>query len=238
MPTPTSRPPPVPFAPIVALGRCFFLVIVLLAMLVVQPLLPRGEGDEPGLAARLLFALVPLAAVYALSGRRWTLTIAIVLAVPALITHVVPSPAEQSILDTLRLPMSLLFACFVTGVTIGYALTSKAILRDRLFAAASAYLMLGLTFAVAYQLVDAIAGPALAFQGQPAVRVTWADLQYFSFSTLTTAGYGDFTPLSGVTRGLANVEAVMGVMFIAVLVARLVGEAAAETRIDESNRRA
>ena len=45
---------------------------------------------------------------------------------------------------------------------------------------------------------------------------------YFSFSTLTTAGYGDVTPLHPLTRGLANLEAVIGQLFPATIVARMV----------------
>jgi hypothetical protein len=49
-------------------------------------------------------------------------------------------------------------------------------------------------------------------------------LTYFSVSTLTTVGYGDVTPATGVTRGLANVEAIVGQFFLAVVVADLIGK--------------
>jgi len=48
-------------------------------------------------------------------------------------------------------------------------------------------------------------------------------LYFFSFVTLTTLGYGDITPVSGPARSLAMVEAIVGQMYIAVLIARLVG---------------
>jgi hypothetical protein len=51
----------------------------------------------------------------------------------------------------------------------------------------------------------------------------WSDLMYFSYVTLTTLGYGDFSPLSAGARALAMVEALVGQLFLAVLVARLVG---------------
>ena len=130
---------PTTLAPIISLGRCFVLLIVLVAMVLVQPALPRGAGDEPGEAARWMFALVPLAAVYALSGRRWTLIMAIALAVPALIAHIGAPTNDESALSFASAPLNLIFGCFVTGVTIAYALTAQVIVRDRLFAAASAY---------------------------------------------------------------------------------------------------
>ena len=53
--------------------------------------------------------------------------------------------------------------------------------------------------------------------------VNWADLLFYSFATLTTLGYGDITPITSPARSLAALEAVTGVLYIAFLVARLVG---------------
>jgi hypothetical protein len=53
--------------------------------------------------------------------------------------------------------------------------------------------------------------------------VFWPQFIYFSLVTLTTSGYGDILPVSGWARALANVEQVIGVLYIAVLMARLVG---------------
>ena len=64
-------------------------------------------------------------------------------------------------------------------------------------------------------LVDEVHNPDGAFQ--------FADFVYFSFVTLTTLGYGEITPISAQARSVAMMEAVSGVLYIAVLVARLVG---------------
>ncbi|MGC8712867.1 MAG: potassium channel family protein, partial [Leptodesmis sp.] len=50
-----------------------------------------------------------------------------------------------------------------------------------------------------------------------------ANLIYFSFTTLTTTGYGDIVPISTLARAFANVEAIIGVMYPAIFIARLVG---------------
>ena len=57
----------------------------------------------------------------------------------------------------------------------------------------------------------------------PAHPLTLADTLYFSFVTLATLGYGDLTPTGPVTRGLAIFEAIVGQLYLAILVARLVG---------------
>jgi hypothetical protein len=55
----------------------------------------------------------------------------------------------------------------------------------------------------------------------PDGRTTWADLVYYSMTTLTSTGYGDITPLSPPARGLAMLQQVTGVLFVAILIARL-----------------
>jgi hypothetical protein len=53
--------------------------------------------------------------------------------------------------------------------------------------------------------------------------INWSDLMFFSFVTLTTLGYGDITPVTSAARSLAVIEAVFGVLYNAILIARLVG---------------
>ncbi|MEA2035109.1 MAG: potassium channel family protein [Euryarchaeota archaeon] len=60
-------------------------------------------------------------------------------------------------------------------------------------------------------------------KGFYALHITFSDFIYFSFVTLTTTGFGDITPLSGLARSLTILETVTGVLFVAVLMARLVG---------------
>ena len=118
------------------------------------------------------------------------------------------------------------FVWVLTCVLAMAALAREAFRRgtvdsERIFAALDAYLMAGLIFSVCYLILEQ-SWPA-SF-GTPAV--TDLDLSgavYFSFVTIATLGYGDITPASEAARGLAILEAVAGQLYIAVLVARLVG---------------
>jgi hypothetical protein len=87
-----------------------------------------------------------------------------------------------------------------------------------LYAAFSAYLLIGMMFAAFFAMIDDIHGSFFA-HGQPANPQT---LQYFSFTTLTTLGYGDFTAAGSLGRAVAVLEALAGQVFLATLVARLV----------------
>jgi hypothetical protein len=85
--------------------------------------------------------------------------------------------------------------------------------------ALSAYLLIGMTFTSMYAVL-AWAGPQPFFVSGASQGVP--ELQYFSFTTLTTLGYGDLTVSSGPARGFATLEALVGQIFLATLVASLV----------------
>jgi hypothetical protein len=106
------------------------------------------------------------------------------------------------------------------------------ITRQRVQGSIIIYLLLGLIWAEAYTLAahldsDAFAGNLGAGQNALSARLT-----YFSFVTLTTVGYGDILPTNFLTRTLANLEGLIGQLFPAILIARLVSMeiAARETK--------
>jgi len=104
-------------------------------------------------------------------------------------------------------------------IIIGRVLRLERVTAQSIYGALSAYLLIGLMFAAWFGAIDLLAtGPFFA-GGQPANAET---LQYFSFTTLTTLGYGDFTAAGSLGRALAVLEAIAGQVFLATLVARLV----------------
>jgi Ion channel len=89
-----------------------------------------------------------------------------------------------------------------------------------------AYLMLGLAWASAYDLVEQVHTGAFHFVSSPSnFDELTAKLIYFSFATLTTVGYGDVSPLSPYARSLAIAEAIVGQLFPAILIGALVAMA-------------
>ncbi|MEM9348272.1 MAG: potassium channel family protein [Planctomycetota bacterium] len=84
----------------------------------------------------------------------------------------------------------------------------------------SVYLLAGVTWAVAFHAIEQAVPGSYALPGQAAAAPS--DLFYFSFVTLTTLGYGDIRPVSGLARTSAVLEAVFGQIFLVVLLGRLV----------------
>jgi len=123
----------------------------------------------------------------------------------------------------------------VTAVLIVRRVLARATITvQSIYGALSAYLIIGLMFAAFYAAIQHLGSGEFFASHQPADTQT---LQYFSFTTLTTLGYGDFTAAGNPGRALAVVEALTGQVFLATLVARLVagfrvpgGQAGALTR--------
>src|SRR6185312_14743881 len=95
----------------------------------------------------------------------------------------------------------------------------RVVTGQTIFGALSAYLMIGFFFSAVFTAIDRLASGSFFAGGQAANSAT---IQYFSFVTLSTTGYGDYTALSETGRSMAVLEALLGQIFLVTLVARLV----------------
>jgi len=110
---------------------------------------------------------------------------------------------------------------FVVYEVLRQVLASGPVDSDKLYAAVSAYLLIGLTFATMYEALSCWKPDAFS---AAAPQAQHADaLVYFSLVTLSTVGYGDIVPAIPEARVLAVCEAIFGQLYLAVLMARLVG---------------
>jgi hypothetical protein len=121
-----------------------------------------------------------------------------------------------------------LFLFYAFGMILLNILVQQEITIDTICGAVCGYLLLGLGCAWLYALMETLAPGS--FNGRPEFAAWFADdhlrrsiLAYYSFVTLSTAGYGDITPLSQAARTLSWAEAVAGQFYMAILVAGLVG---------------
>lgn len=103
--------------------------------------------------------------------------------------------------------------------TLRYAVTSVTVSSEIIYAALSTYLLAGLFFGQIYWSIEQT-WPGSVVGPDP---VTDAAAVYYSFVTLATLGYGDYLPRSDLARGIATFEVIGGQLFLAVMVARLIG---------------
>ena len=112
------------------------------------------------------------------------------------------------------------------AITISsYVLQQKNVTHGMIFGAVCGYLLVGVSWAFTYSFV-ALLEPgsfAIAVSGQTSQGDVLPDFFYYSFVTLTTLGYGDITPVGPFARSLSTLEAVVGQIYLTVLIARLVG---------------
>lgn len=104
-------------------------------------------------------------------------------------------------------------------IVVARVLRHEVITLQTVFGALSAYLLIGFMFAALYAVTATWVRAPFFAGGDPANS---ANLQYFSFVTLTTTGYGDLTAAGTLGRTLAVMEALLGQIFLVTLVARLV----------------
>ena len=198
------------------------LLIALVVLLVSAPFVEELEGG--GLILSVLFSLVLLAAVVAVADRKRTFAIAIVLAVPAIIARWINFFRPDLVHAAVFLVCALLLLAYVIGHLLHFVLRAPVVTVEVLCASIAAYLMLGLMWTVAYWLVDQLTpGGAFSFNTERGSHsMNGFTGFYFSFITLSTVGYGDITPVSQAARWLAAMEAMTGLLYVAVLIARLV----------------
>ncbi len=193
-------------------------LISLVLLLLVTPFLEDVAIGE--VIESILLTLVLVMGVLAVGKNRRTLVLSMILVAPALVgkwlNHLWPNIFRAEF----YIPTALLFLAFVLWRLIRFILLSPRVNLEVLCAGLSMYLLLGVSWSFAYVLVSRLNAAAFTL---PAGNLMRGDTSlYFSFITLSTVGYGDIVPVSHVARMLAAAEAIVGTLFMAVFIARLV----------------
>ena len=203
-------------------GPCLsaLLVLQVLFIFIIIPL--TSAGTLPHVFVDIFQLTLALVSVFVLPGRRLTHSVILLGFGLTLIASSVPA------LDLTQLLHYLGLFLFTGAVSFDIAkvIFSGEVTHNRVQGAIVVYLNLGLIYATLFAyLVHLSPGAFSNISLHP--RPQFGQLVYFSLSTLTTAGYGDIVPLQPLARGLCNLEAVSGQLFLATLLARLVNLQAA-----------
>lgn len=215
--------------------RFFLLFATLLTFLILVPVIPQVGANYGSVWVRLvdtavmlfLYGTILLSAHYRGNIR----AILIALVTMSLIAIVFESIAgHNNTSAVIRGTLAAFVMVYSTVSLLIYVLTVQRVTANTLCASLCAYLLIGVIFAQIYSLVLHVDPAALSFPesatSHGGLRVGEAgatELIYFSFVTLTTLGYGDITPQRPIMMTIAMGEAVVGQIYLAVLVARLVG---------------
>ena len=200
----------------------FQLLIALSVLIVAFPFVEKLDAGN--LIISILFTLVLISGVLAVEHRPVMLTIAGLLALPAVAGRWINNFWPGKLPPEMFLIGGMAFVLFVVVSLLRSILRAPSVTGDVLCAAVSTYLMLGLLWTMAYWLVAELTPDAFAFSTAVGTNTSMKGFNslYFSFVTLATVGYGDVTPIASSARILAITEAITGLLYIAVLIARLV----------------
>lgn len=201
--------------------RYGILMTALLGTLVLAP----AAGPRFGLrTVPLLTTAILIAVVHAATGSRRLIRLGLLLAALPLLSNALGLAVPGSTPGTLlSLAVTSAFLTLAAGAILYDVVRESRITLDKIFGAVCVYLLIAFVWWLLYG-ITLMLDPEAFRTASPALDSTHqlAELAYFSCVTLTTLGYGDVVPVSPAARALASVEAILGQLYLTILVARLV----------------
>lgn len=201
--------------------RCFWLFAALLLLFVSIPFLEATPYGRVALNVGTLLVLIAGASVVGRGGG--AILITVLLAVPTALFLFLAVVGGQLQYHFYSQCFGAGFFFMVTSYLLSYTFRRDVLTMDKLYGAASAFLMLGILWMYLYLIVLAVYPGALTINGQPLANPLPSTMVYFSYVTLTATGMSDIMPAHPIARILCAMEMITGVLFIAVLIARLAG---------------
>lgn len=205
------------------------LLLALIFALFIVPLVTSPESEGTGFRVALVITLV--AGIYASSGRSVLLVVAIAFVLPAALAWLGPSVLTGKSAEVARLvtPAACLF--YTTAVVVAALTRQETVSRETLLGGINVYLLLAFAFALCHASIEIAHAGSYSIGGQPLLENLddryagrgFASFVYFSVTTLSTLGFGDIVPVGESARLLTSAEALVGQLYLAIFIGRLVG---------------
>lgn len=225
---PASGPAPASERPLERLKRFWgrdrslsvFSVLVLLHTVIT---ISSVEESPLGLVfADIIFPMLLISGVMAIAEKRLITTAIALLAAVTAASQIVVVLVPGGIGSTLNAGASFLSLSSMAAVMLAHVFRAGPVTAHRVQGAVGAYLLLGLACAEAYLLIEILSPGSFSFASSRHGHPLLSDFTYLSFTTLTTLGYGDSTAVNTFARAICVSEALVGQLYPAILIARLV----------------
>lgn len=206
--------------------RFYYLFVALLLTIIIAPLLADFK------ILRIVFdaflTMIFIFGCFAVSRSRYVPWIAFFLSVPMLLSVWLSYFGwDFNLLVLVGNIFGILYFGLISSVILAYIFSIKKVSNDIIIAALVVYLLLGILWGFSYEVIDLLQ-PGSFRAPEGLLGQGGSGFTYYSFITLTTIGYGDITPVTGIARSFSQLEGIVGQSYMAVLVARLVGLHVAE----------
>ncbi len=203
------------------------LTVVLLFLLICMNAIPEQTLRE--MIVGVGFSVFLGFAIWTVGKRLRVATLG--LALPTLLSHWTLQLSNSLTLRAIGFGFTSAFLGFMTLIILIAVFRDETVTADTLVGAVCAYFLMGVTWGTWFTLVALVSPEAFSISPTLAKIAKWGTptapftplMQYYSFTTLATLGYGDVTPLSAGARVLSVIEGITGQLYLAVLIARLVG---------------
>lgn len=182
--------------------------------------------EENGLAAELLNILLIAALVFSVivvSHSKTSFFIAAILSMPMLLANLEFSLHETQEFSVVAASTTVLFFTYVVLKLLKNIFTTKQVNVNLILCSICVYFLIGVVWALLFALVNMHIPGSFDLPAHIIDSAEINDFMYYSMVTLTTLGYGDITPLSAPAKSLSAMEALVGQVYLTVIVARLVG---------------
>ncbi len=164
---------------------------------------------------------VLISGMYAVSHKRSTFITGLVLGLPVLMIQWMGYFFETPTIPIVRELLGIAFSGYLGCAIISFIFREEKVTSDLINGAICVYFLIGFMFTYVFSALEAAHPGSFAMSNADLIHRQY--FSYFSYVTLTTLGYGDITPVSNVARSLAVLESMIGQLYIAVTIARLVG---------------
>ncbi|MGD9330639.1 MAG: potassium channel family protein [Desulfobacterales bacterium] len=198
--------------------RFSILLATLMLLLLIFPFLDHFQLTGLTKLLQVFTTLILIASVHAVSENRRQVILAVLVIAPAIALGWGSELLQVRMSQVGAGIMQIIALGFIAYKILGYALRGGRVDHEKVAAAVCAYLLLGVVWADLFELVNILI--PVSFNS---TLLSAKDFLYYSFVTLSTLGYGDITPVKGPAQALAYTEALVGQLYLTVLVARLVG---------------
>jgi hypothetical protein len=198
--------------------------ILLMVQLLGMLLYPFIENTQAGHVAFNMFGIVVLAFTISMVKQTPGLArISATIAVPIVVLLVLQTAFGWVHLLPWSSALEALFYFYAAASLIAYMMGDRQATTDELFAAGATFTLIAWGFTHLFILTQALHPGTFAAAVNAAAPRSWSELNYLSFALLSSTGIGDVIPLTVHARALASVEMFTGLMYLAAVVARLIG---------------
>jgi hypothetical protein len=210
-------------------GLQILLFLLAIVIFLIYPLYLKGITNL--VLVKIFFSLLAVTGIWAVSKNKKHRIIVVIVSILFLSFSWYRTVSEESWVVITSLVLAVLFNGLLSIFVLIRTLAPGPVNLFRVEGSVVVYLLMGLFFASIYALIFAIEPTAFTFSRVPSdLDLAQASLTYFSFITLTTIGYGDIQPTLPFSQSAAMMEGLVGQLFPAILIARLVSQSLQENQ--------